>query len=218
MVQYVESTRNYFYKQYKNGKKKRISFESYNLIMKGGENGGPAKSGDKKYNLRIPEEYQEFIQFVKREFTSTNGNNKGNYNFVKMQIYEQLDSPKNSVDKQIFYIYNNNTHQIISLGIIDNHNIEINGKKYKHIEYLLKRPNIKKAGTSSIYHILENLDKQQYDGIYLSSLTGSRGFYNKLHFVEFNDLCYYLDRDQIARLGKDSIKNTEFISMFDKIY
>ena len=36
MVQYLESTRNYFYKQYKNGKKKRISFESYNRVMKGG--------------------------------------------------------------------------------------------------------------------------------------------------------------------------------------
>lgn len=30
MVEYLESMRNYFYKQYKNGKKKRISFESYN--------------------------------------------------------------------------------------------------------------------------------------------------------------------------------------------
>ena len=213
MVQYLQSTRNYFYKQYKNGKKKRISFESYNCVMKGGENGVPAGSGDKKYNLTNPEEFNEFCEFVKREFTSTNKNNKGNYNFVKMQIYEQLDSPKNRVDKQIFYIYNNNTHQIISLGIIDNRNIEIiNGKKYKHIEYLLKRPNIKKAGTSTIYHILKNLDKQ-YAGIYLASLSGSKGFYNKLNFVEFNDLRYYLDRDQIERFKKSSIENTEFISI-----
>jgi len=209
MVKYFKSTRNYFYKQYKNGKKKRISFEIY---QKGGENGGPAKSGDKKYNLTNPDEFKEFCEFFKREFTINNGNNKGNYNFVKMQIYEQLDSPKNRIDKQIFYIYNNNTHQIISLGIIDNRNIEINGKKYKHIEYLLKRPNIKKAGTSSIYHILKNLDKQ-YAGIYLSSLSGSKGFYNRLNFVEFNDLRYYLDRDQIERLRKNSIENTEFISI-----
>ena len=60
MVQYVESTQNYFYKQYKNGKKKRISFESYNLVMKGGENGEPASSGDKKFNLINPEEFNEF--------------------------------------------------------------------------------------------------------------------------------------------------------------
>ena len=179
--------------------------------MKGGENGGPASSGDKKYNLMNPGEFNEFCEFVKREFTSTNGNNKGNYNFVKTHIYEQLDSPKNRIDKQIFYIYNNNSHQIISIGIIDNSKIEIKGKKYKHIEYLLKRPNIKKAGTSSIYHILENLD-EQYAGIYLSSLTGSKGFYNKLNFVEFNDLRYYLDRDQIERFKKSSIENTEFIS------
>jgi hypothetical protein len=213
MVKYLESMRNYFYKQYKNGKKKRISFESYNRIMKGGEHGGPAESGDKKYNLRDPKEYQEFIEFVQREFISTNGNNKGNYNFVKNQIYEQLESSKNRMNKQIFYIYNNSTHQIISIGIIDNHNdFVINDKTYKHIEYLLKRPNIKKAGTTSIYHILENLD-QQYTGIYLSSLTGSKGFYNSLHFVEFNDLRYYLDRDQIGILIKNSIKNTEFISI-----
>ena len=159
MVKYLESMRNYFYKQYKNGKKKRISFESYNLVMKGGEHGGPAESGDKKYNLRNSKDYQEFIEFVQREFTSTNGNNKRNYNFVKTQIYEQLESSKNRMNKQIFYIYNNSTHQIISIGIIDNHNdFVINDKTYKHIEYLLKRPNIKKAGTTSIYHILENLD------------------------------------------------------------
>ena len=213
MVEYLESMRNYFYKQYKNGKKKRISFESYNRIMKGGEHGGPAESGDKKYNLSDPKEYQEFIEFVQREFTSTNGNNKRNYNFVKNSIYKQLESPKNRMNKQIFYIYNNSTHQIISIGIIDNHNdFVINDKTYKHIEYLLKRPNIKKAGTTSIYYILENLD-QQYTGIYLSSLTGSRGFYNSLHFVEFNDSRYYLDRDQIERLIKNSIKNTEFISI-----
>ena len=213
MVKYLESMRNYFYKQYKNGKKKRISFESYNLVMKGGEHGGPAESGDKKYNLRNSKDYQEFIEFVQREFTSTNGNNKRNYNFVKTQIYEQLESSKNRMNKQIFYIYNNSTHQIISIGIIDNHNdFVINDKTYKHIEYLLKRPNIKKAGTTSIYHILENLD-QQYTGIYLSSLTGSRGFYNSLHFVEFNDSRYYLDRDQIRSLIKNSIKNTKFISI-----
>jgi hypothetical protein len=205
--------RNYFYKQYKNGKKKRISFESYNLVMKGGEHGGPAESGDKKYNLRNSKDYQEFIEFVQREFTSTNGNNKRNYNFVKTQIYEQLESSKNRMNKQIFYIYNNSTHQIISIGIIDNHNdFVINDKTYKHIEYLLKRPNIKKAGTTSIYHILENLD-QQYTGIYLYSLSGSRGFYNSLNFVEFNDSRYYLDRDQIVSLIKNSIKNTEFISI-----
>jgi hypothetical protein len=213
MVKYLESMRNYFYKQYKNGKKKRISFESYNLVMKGGEHGGPAESGDKKYNLRNSKDYQEFIEFVQREFTSTNGNNKRNYNFVKTQIYEQLESSKNRMNKQIFYIYNNSTHQIISIGIIDNHNdFVINDKTYKHIEYLLKRPNIKKAGTTSIYHILENLD-QQYTGIYLYSLSGSRGFYNSLNFVEFNDSRYYLDRDQIVSLIKNSIKNTEFISI-----
>jgi hypothetical protein len=212
MVKYLESMRNYFYKQYKNGKKKRISFESYNLVMKGGENGGPAESGDKKYDLSNPEEYQEFIEFVQREFTSTNGNNKGNYNFVKNHIYEQLKSSKNRMNKQIFYIYNNSTRQIISIGIIDNHNdFVINDKTYKHMEYLLKRPNIKKAGTTSIYHILNKLNSD-IDGIYLSSLTGSRGFYNSLHFVEFNDLHYYLDRDQIESLIKKSIKNTEFIS------
>ena len=213
MVQYLESMRNYYYKQYKNGKKKRISFESYNLVMKGGEHGGPAESGDKKYDLRNPKDYQEFIEFVQREFTSTNGNNKGNYNFVKNHIYEQLKSSKNRMNKQIFYIYNNSTHQIISIGIIDNHNdFVINDKTYKHIEYLLKRPNIKKAGTTSIYHILKNLE-QQYNGIYLSSLTGSKGFYNSLLFVELNDLRYYLDRDQIERLIKNSIENTEFISI-----
>lgn len=221
MVQYLESTRNYFYKQYKNGKKKRISFESYNSVMKGGENGEPTESGDKKYNLTNPNDFNEFIEFVEREFTSANGNNKGNYNFIKTHIYSQLNkiksSPTNSIDKQIFYIYNHNTHQIISLGIIDNRNFEIDGKKYKHIEYLLKRPNTKKAGTSSIYHILNNLDKQ-YAGIYLSSLSGSSGFYNRLDFVEINDLRYYLDRDQIERLRKCSIENTEFVSQFDKIH
>jgi hypothetical protein len=212
MVQYLESMRNYYYKQYKNGKKKRISFESYNLVMKGGEHGGPAESGDKKYDLRNPKDYQEFIEFVQREFTSTNGNNKRNYNFVKNHIYEQLESSKNRMNKQIFYIYNNSTHQIISIGIIDNHHdFVIKDKTYKHIEYLLKRPNIKKAGTTSIYHILKNLE-QQYNGIYLSSLTGSKGFYNSLRFVELNDLRYYLDRDQIERLIKNSIENTEFIS------
>jgi hypothetical protein len=52
IVQYLESTRNYFYKQYKNDKKKRISFESYNRVMKGGENGRPAEPDDKRYNVK----------------------------------------------------------------------------------------------------------------------------------------------------------------------
>ena len=99
MVQYLESTRNYFYKQYKNGKKKRISFESYNSVMKGGENGEPTESGDKKYNLTNPNDFNEFVE---REFTSANGNNKGNYNFIKTHIYSQLNkiksSPTNSMD------------------------------------------------------------------------------------------------------------------------
>jgi len=63
MVKYLESTRNYFYKQYKNGKKKRISFEQYNHVMKGGEN-----SQDEKYNLTSSDKFKEFIDFVKNNF------------------------------------------------------------------------------------------------------------------------------------------------------
>ena len=44
--------------------------------MKGGENGGPAESGDKKYDLTNLAEFQEFIEFVEREFTSSNKNNE----------------------------------------------------------------------------------------------------------------------------------------------
>ena len=36
--------------------------------------------------------------------------------------------------------------------------------------------------------------------------AGSKGFYNRLNFVEFNDLRYYLDRDQIERLKKTQLK------------
>lgn len=230
MVKYLESMRNYYYKQYKNGKKKRISFESYNLVMKGGENGGPAESGDKKYDLSNPEEYQEFIEFVQIEFTSTNKSSeqyRNVYNSIKSNICRQLNGltssipslPTNNRDRkdfpQIFYIYNNETHKIIFIGAIDGDR-EIHGKNYKHVNYLLRRPGTVGAGRIAIYHILTKLN-EVYNGIYLIDLKGSAGFYKKLNFSMFGSR-YYFDKDRIEKLRTASIENTELVSLFDKIY
>ena len=230
MVEYLESMRNYFYKQYKNGKKKRISFESYNLVMKGGEHGGPAESGDKKYDLRNPKDYQEFIEFVQREFTSTNGNNKQyieTYTSTKTNICRQLNGLTSSISSlptnnhnrkdfpQIFYIYDNENNKIIFIRAIDGDR-KIQGKNYKHVKYLLRRPNTVGAGRIAIYHILTKLN-EVYDGIYLIDLKGSAGFYNKLKFSKFGDM-YYFDKDRIDELRTASIENTELVSLFDKIY
>ena len=207
MIQYVESTRNYFYKQYKNGKKKRISFESYNHVMKGGENGGPAESGDKKYDLTNPDEFQDFINFIEKEFTCTNKNNEQyikNYNTIKSDIYRLLTElkssikylPNNNIDRQdfpqIFYIYNNETRKIIFIGVIDGYK-KINGKNYKNVNYLLRRPNTFGAGKIAVYHILEKLN-EQYNGICLASLLSSRGFYDKLEFINYGgtDINHYV--------------------------
>jgi hypothetical protein len=211
-------------------KKKRISFESYNCVMKGGENGEPASSGDKKYNLRNSEEFNEFCEFVKREFTSTNKNNEQyikNYNTIKSDIYRLLTGlkssikylPNNNIDRQdfpqIFYIYNNETHKIIFIGVIDGYK-EINGKNYKNVNYLLRRPNTFGAGKIAVYHILEKLNIE-YNGICLASLLSSKGFYDKLGFINYGGTLY-LDKNEIETLRTESIEKTEFVSLFDKIY
>ena len=226
MVKYLESTRNYFYKQYKNGKKKRISFEQYNHVMKGGEN-----SQDEKYNLTNSKKFEEFIDFVKTKFTSNNRSNsqyKTNYNTVKTDVIHQLDALKSSIqslsireDKhdfpQIFYIYNNDTSNIIFIGVIDGYKT-IHGNNYKHVRFLLRRPHTSKAGITTVYHILKNLD-ERYKGICLASLDSSNGFYIKLGFSSDRSTLY-LDKDQqhIETLESKSIENTEFVSLFDKIY
>ena len=226
MVKYLESTRNYFYKQYKNGKKKRISFEQYNHVMKGGEN-----SQDEKYNLKNPDKFEEFIEFINKKFTSNNKNNreyKSNYNNVKGDVIRQLDALKSSIrslsireDKhdfpQIFYIYNNDTSNIIFIGVIGGNKI-IGGNNYKHVRLLLRRPYTSKAGITAVYHILKNLD-ERYKGICLASLDSSNGFYIKLGFSSDRSTLY-LDKDQqhIETLKSKSIENTEFVSLFDKIY
>lgn len=226
MVKYLESTRNYFYKQYKNGKKKRISFEQYNHVMKGGEN-----SHDEKYKLTNSEKFKEFIDFVKNKFTSNNRSNsqyKTNYITIKGNVIRQLDALKSYIrslsiqeDKhdfpQIFYIYNNDTSNIIFIGVIDGNKI-IDGNNYKHVRLLLRRPHTSKAGITAVYHILKNLD-ERYKGIYLASLASSNGFYINLGFSSDGTI-FYLDKDKqhIETLESKSIKNTEFVSLFDKIY
>ena len=225
MVKYLESTRNYFYKQYKNGKKKRISFEQYNHVMKGGEN-----SKDEKYNLTSSDKFEEFIEFIKNKFTSNNRNNgqyKSNYNNVKGDVIRQLDALKsyiqllNTQEKtnfpQIFYIYNNDTSNIIFIGVIDGNKIK-DGNNYKHVRLLLRRPRTSKAGITAVYHILKNLD-ERYKGIYLASLDSSNGFYTRLGFSS-DRTTFYLDKDKqrIETLKSKSIENTEFVSLFDKIY
>ena len=198
--------------------------------MKGGENGGPAESGDKKYDLTNLAEFQEFIEFVEREFTSSNKNNEQyikNYNTIKSNISRQLTAlkssikylPNNNIDKQdfpqIFYIYNNETRKIIFIGVIDGYK-EINGNEYKHVKYLLRRQNTFGAGKIAVYHILEKLN-EQYNGICLASLPSSRGFYDKLGFSNYAGILF-LDRSRIKALKTNSIENTEFVSLFDKIY
>jgi hypothetical protein len=138
MVQYLESTRNYFYKQYKNGKKKRISFESYNRVMKGG-------NGDKKYNLTILKEFQEFIEFVDKEFKTNKQTNESyteDYHTTRFKLLTLLPRLKNTIQflptnntekrgfPQIFYIYDNSNNKIILIGLIDGEK-EIGGKQYK---------------------------------------------------------------------------------------
>ena len=192
--------------------------------------GGPAESGDKKYDLTDPKEYQEFIEFVQREFTSTNKSNEQYieaYRNTKYRICRQLKGlthsisslPINNIDRkdfpQIFYIYNNKTHQIIFIGAIDGDR-DIDGKNYKHVSYLLRRPGTVGAGRIAIYHILEKLNKV-YNGIYLSCLEGSAGFYKQLKFSNFGGR-YYFDKDRIEELSTASIKNNELVSLFDKIY
>ena len=225
MVKYLESTRNYFYKQYKNGKKKRISFEQYNHVMKGGEN-----SQDEKYNLTKSDKFKEFIDFVKNKFTSNNRSNsqyKTNYNTVKTDVIRQLDALKSYIQSlntqekkdfpQIFYIYNNDTSNIIFIGVIDGYKT-IHENNYKVVRLLLRRPHTSNAGITAVYHILKNLD-ERYKGICLASLDSSHGFYTRLGFSSHGST-YYLDKDKqhIETLESNSIKNTVFVSLFDKIY
>ena len=164
-------------------------------------------------------------------FTSNNRSNsqyKTNYNTVKTDVIRQLDALKNQIqslsrqeDKQyfpqIFYIYNNDTSNIIFIGVIDGDKL-IDGNTYKHVRLLLRRPHTSKAGITAVYHILKNLD-ERYKGIYLASLDSSNGFYTRLRFSRHGST-YYLDKDKqhIERLESNSIKNTEFVSLFDKIY
>ena len=85
----------------------------------------------------------------------------------------------------------------------------------------MKRPYTRYAGTSAIYHILNNLS-DEYNGICLVSLGSSEEFYKKLGFRKeiknhgIENL--YLAKNQKNTLLPKVIKNTEFISQFDKIY
>jgi hypothetical protein len=222
MIKYLESMRNYFYKQYKNGKKKRISFESYNRIMKGGQLGEPAESGDKKYNLKNPHELFEFRDFVQREFNNSNRNNrnyKANYNSMKTQFINLLNNPLPSYE--IFYIYNNATRKIIFIGIMSNNIIEVNHKRYKYIAILLRCPNTRKSGTIAICHILNNLTPD-INGILLDYTDSSLKFYEKIGFkkilwktssIEIERL--YLNKNNKNSLLNDisrEFENTELIS------
>ena len=146
---------------------------------------------------------------------------------IKSVIYRLLTGlkssikylPNNNIDRQdfpqIFYIYNNETHKIIFIGVIDGYK-EINGKNYKNVNYLLRRPNTFGAGKIAVYHILEKLNIE-YNGICLASLLSSRGFYDKLGFINYGGTLY-LDKNKIETLRTESIEKTEFVSLFDKIY
>jgi len=225
MVQYLESVRNYFYKQYKNGKKKRISFESYNRVMKGGNN-------DTKYNLNILEEFQEFIKFVDNEFKTNKPTNESytrDYHTTRFKLLTLLPMLKNEIEllptnntekrgfPQIFYIYDSHNKKIILIGLIDGEK-EIGGKKYKNISCLLKRPNTKNSGRIAIYNILKKLD-EPYNGICLESVPSLVNYYESLGFTR-NRGYYIFDRTDLEKLiiRNSPIENTEFVSQFDKIY
>ena len=121
------------------------------------------------------------------------------------------------------YIYDNNKKQIIFIGSTsEKRNSSNNGKQYKYVCRLLKRPYTRYAGTSAIYHILDNLS-DEYNGICLISLGSSEEFYNKLGFRKEINNRYgteylYLAKNQMNTLRPKVIKNTEFVSQFDKIY
>ena len=78
-------------------------------------------------------------------------------NFLKESF--GINSIKSSY-AQLFYIYDNNKKQIIFIGSTsEKRNSSNNGKQYKYVCRLLKRPYTRYAGTSAIYHILNNLDE-----------------------------------------------------------
>ena len=122
---------------------------------------------------------------------------------------------KSGIFPKLFYIYDNNKKKIIFIGVIRGIEI-INGKRYKYVSKLLKRPYTHHAGTTAIYHILNNLD-DIYQGICLLSELSSIKFYNKLKFINGEEY-RFLNRNKINTLLPSVIPNTEFISQFDKIY
>ena len=87
-------------------------------------------------------------------------------NFLKESF--GINSIKSSY-AQLFYIYDNNKKQIIFIGSTSDKGNSNNGKQYKYVCRLLKRPYTRYAGTSAIYHILNNLS-DEYNGICLVSL------------------------------------------------
>ena len=139
-------------------------------------------------------------------------------NFLKESF--GINSIKSSY-AQLFYIYDNNKKQIIFIGSTSDKGNSNNGKQYKYVCRLLKRPYTRYAGTSAIYHILNNLS-DEYNGICLVSLGSSEEFYKKLGFrkeIKNNGIeNLYLAKNRMSTLLPKLIKNTEFISQFDKIY
>jgi hypothetical protein len=207
--------------------------------LAGGPARGPAReSEDKKYNLTDPGEFKEFIEFIKREFHSNRNSNatyQSNYMNIKTNFLDESNIISKMVNNnsfginairagfaQLFYIYDNNKKQIIFIGSTSKKiNSSNNGKQYKYVCRLLKRPYTRYAGTSAIYHILDNLS-DEYNGICLISLGSSEKFYNKLGFrKELNNHGVehlYLAKNQMSTLLPKVIRDTEFISQFDKIY
>ena len=118
--------------------------------LSGGPAGGPERnSEDKKYNLKDPDEFKEFIEFINREFYS-NRNDNSNYhtnymniksNFLKesLQISKKINNGSfgiNSIKSgyaQLFYIYDNNKKQIIFIGSTSDKRNSNNGKQYKYV-------------------------------------------------------------------------------------
>ncbi len=236
MVQYLESTRNYFYKQYKNGKKKRISFELYNsCVMKGGEwggpaesdtksknltNSGPAESGDKKFDLTIKSEFMEFYSFFNEHFIRNNRNTNNDYDSMKrgIQLYfksiiekdvNYFSNTNNDYKKkniQVFYIYDNNQRKIIFIGMIRDFKI-IDDFCYKNILYLLRCPNTFGAGKQAIYHILDKLPSE-YRGICLESIPSAVGFYKKCGFRKIDSNDDYTTLFVLDKGNKEKLQQT----------
>ena len=161
---------------------------------------------------------KSYSNFVEREFQNNENKNYNEVkNIMKAEIKQWINN--NYERNNLFYIYEKENDNIISIGAIGNNTESYNKKLYLYISALLSKKKRNKGGSHAIYHILTHLPKK-YSGICLYPTKGAFPFYVNLGFVKTSNSNHdinILDKTQetIEKLERKlSPITTEFYSTY----